>query len=318
MDTYDRVLKILFRLVRGEEIAVRKLADEHGVSTKSISRDMGKIKDFLAENRDLTGNAELAYCYVHKAYRLISDEFLTNRELFAVAKTILGARALSSKAAKGLIGKFKKFTTADDREKLDEIVRKELYHYPEIKHDCDSITENLWRLVNAIHEKREITIRYYKQDRTYTEKQIQPASLIFMEYYFYLIAYYPGQYEEPRYFRVDRIKDIIEHRKPTGSKKIPDFDEGLLRKRCQFMYYGPLRKIRFTYSGPSVQSILDRLPTAKIIERDRGTYTIEAEIHGDGIKMFLLSQGAYVKVLAPADFAEEFKAEIEKILNMYN
>ena len=62
MDTYDRTLEILFRVMRGEEVSVKKLADEHQVSTKSISRDIGRVKNFLAENRDLVGNADLAYC----------------------------------------------------------------------------------------------------------------------------------------------------------------------------------------------------------------------------------------------------------------
>lgn len=317
MDTYDRALEILFRILRGEEVSVKKLADEHNVSTKSISRDISRVKNFLAENRDLTSNAELAYCYAHKAYRLAADEFLTNKEVLAIAKALLGTRAFSTKEATRLINKFRRFTTADDRKKLDEIVRKEIYHYTEVNHDCDSLTETIWRLVSAIHEKREITLRYYKMDRLMTEKRIQPASLIFMEYYFYLIAYYPERYSEPRYFRVDRIKDIVEHRKPADTKRIPDFDEGLLRKRCQFMYYGPLRTIRFEYSGPSVQAILDRLPTAKVLERNRGAYTIEAEVHGDGIKMYLLSQGAWVKVFAPQDFAEEIRDEIEKMRGLY-
>ena len=47
-------------------------------------------------------------------------------------------------------------------------------------------------------------------------------------------------------------------------------------------------------------------------------YLIEAEVYGDGIKMWLLSQGAWVKVIAPDDFIEEIKDEIKKISNHYN
>jgi predicted DNA-binding transcriptional regulator YafY len=317
MSSSDRALEILFRTVRGEEVSVKKLAEEHDISTKSVSRDIGKIKGFLAENRDLTGNAELEYCYVHKAYRLISDEFLTNKELFAVAKTLLGARAFSKADTARIIAKIKRFTTTDDRKKLNGIVAKEMLHYSEVKHYCEDVTENLWNLVNIIHENREITISYNKIDKTFSEKRIQPVSLIFMEYYFYLIAFYPGKYDEPRYFRVDRITDIVEHRQTFDTMKIPDFDEGLLRKRCQFMFFGKLRKVRFEYTGPSIQAVLDRLPTAIIIEKKRSTYTIEAEIHGDGIKLFLLSQGSWVKVISPTDFVDEMKAEIEKMGKLY-
>jgi len=311
----DRTLEILFRAVRGEEISVKKLADEYGISTKSVSRDIGKIKNFLAESRDLTGNAELEYCHIHKAYRLTSDEFLTDKELFAVAKALLGTRAFSKADISAIIAKFKKFSATDDRMKLNEIVANEMLHYSEVKHICESVTENLWRLVNNIHEKREITISYYKVDKTLSEKRVHPVSLIFTEYYFYLIAFYPDKYDEPRYFRVDRITDIVEHRKIFDMA--PDFDEGLLRKRCQFMFFGKLRRIRFEYTGISVQAVLDRLPTARIVEHKRKTYVLEAETHGDGIKMFLLSQGAWVKVISPPDFVEEMREEIEKMRRLY-
>jgi len=127
-----------------------------------------------------------------------------------------------------------------------------------------------------------------------------------------------GQYDTPRYFRVDRIKDIMGHKKVFDTAQIPDFDEGLLRKQCQFMFYGKPRKICFKFSGPSIQAILDRLPTAKIIGHEKGTYTIEADIQGDGIKMYLLSQGSWVQVLEPSDFVAEMKAEIDKMRLLYS
>ena len=40
-----------------------------------------------------------------------------------------------------------------------------------------------------------------------------------------------------------------------------------------------------------------KLPTAKVIERNGKTYTVEADVYGDGIKMWLLSQGHRIKVI---------------------
>ena len=84
------------------------------------------------------------------------------------------------------------------------------------------------------------------------------------------------------------------------------------------MWPGKLRVVRFEFSGPSVQAVLDKLPTAKIIERMGGNkYLIEAETYGDGIKMWLLSQGAWVKVVAPDEFVEKMKNEINKMNELY-
>ena len=83
------------------------------------------------------------------------------------------------------------------------------------------------------------------------------------------------------------------------------------------MFPGKLQTIRFEFTGPSVQAVLDKLPTAKIIERDGKKYLIEAEVYGNGIKMWLLSQGAWVKVLAPVQFAQEILTEINKMAGLY-
>ena len=83
------------------------------------------------------------------------------------------------------------------------------------------------------------------------------------------------------------------------------------------MWPGELRTIRFEFTGPSVQAVLDKLPTARIIDRDGKKYLIEAETYGDGIKMWLLSQGAWVKVISPDDFITEIKREIERMAHQY-
>lgn len=313
-----RLLEIFFRGLRGEDISIRKLADEYGVSTKSVSRTIGDLKAFLADHRDLVGGTELEYSYQDKCYRLYMDEFLSSKELFSLLEILIGTRGLSKLELLSIVDKLKKFTTADDRKKLTELVSKELYHYSEVKHDCDSVQDLLWQLVNCIHEKKEISIDYFRMDRSFVTHRLRPASVMFADNYFYLIAFKTdGDMTTPLYFRVDRIKNITVHRKQFSDHDTPEFDEGLLQQRSLFMWPGKLRKIRFEFSGPSVQAVLDKLPTAKIIGRDDGIYLIEAEVYGDGIRMWLLSQGSWVKVVAPEEFVNELKSEIEKMILHY-
>ena len=167
-------------------------------------------------------------------------------------------------------------------------------------------------------EKREITIEYYRVDRAWKTHRIRPASVMFTDNFFYLIAFNTEcDPDKPLYFRVDRIKYITEHRKKFSLADAPEFDEGLLRERSLFMWPGKLRTIQFEFTGSAIQAILDKLPTAKIIERNGRTYTIEAEVYGDGIKMWLLSQGRRVKVTAPEDFVEEMRIEIINMQRNY-
>lgn len=120
-----RVLEIFFRGLRGEELSVQELAHEYEVSTKSITRSINELKDFLADHRDLVGNTELQYSYSDKCYRLYMDEFLTNKELFALVEIMLGARAFSKMELLVLVDKLKRFTTPEDRPKMNEMIRKE-------------------------------------------------------------------------------------------------------------------------------------------------------------------------------------------------
>ena len=318
-DKKDRLLELFFRAMRGEYLSVTKLAGEYGVSGKSISRDIRDLKLFLADHRDLLDNAELRYDYQQKSYQLVMDEFLSSSELLALTEVLIGARAFSKMELLVLVEKLKHHTVVHDRTRLESLIRKEMYHYSEVKHICESVQENLWILALCIDEKKEITVEYYKMDGTYVEHRLRPASILFTDYYFYLIAFKTEKSDhQPYYFRVDRIKRITKHRDLPAHTVYPNFDEGLLRKRSLLMWPGKLRTIQFVFTGPSVQAVLDKLPTAKIIERHPGgKYLIEAEVYGDGIKMWLLSQGSWVKVLAPEEFVESMKKEIEEMKRLY-
>ena len=58
-----------------------------------------------------------------------------------------------------------------------------------------------------------------------------------------------------------------------------------------------LRRIKFLYKGISIESVLDRFPTAEIISHDETGWLITAEVYGDGVNMWLRSQGDMVEVI---------------------
>ena len=127
----------------------------------------------------------------------------------------------------------------------------------------------------------------------------------YMEYYFYLAAYLRGvdrkqSFENPEdpyptIYRIDRIRAFRatgEHFAPAYARR---FQEGEFRRRVQFMYGGRLQKSRFRYTGPSIEAVLDRLPTAEILSQDDSGWTISAEVFGKGIEMWMRSQGDYIQ-----------------------
>lgn len=314
----ERILELFFRALKGEALSAQALAYEYHISTRSVTRDINDLKNFLAQHRHILGNAELQYSSTTHSYTLAMDNLLSNKELLAIAKVLIGSKAFRRSELLNIISKLKAHTSHSDKMRLNTLLDKELFHYNEINYDCKSIIDNIWDITTYIMDKRVITIDYYKMNRAKVKHKILPLSIMFSEYYFYLIAYIHGDNtNKPIYFRNDRITHIIAHREHFILNDHQTFDEGLLRNRSQFMWPGPLRKIRFEFTGPSLQAVLDRIPTAKLIDIRDGVNIIEAEVYGDGIKMFLLSQGSWVKVTEPLEFVEEMKQEIEKMQKLY-
>lgn len=83
------------------------------------------------------------------------------------------------------------------------------------------------------------------------------------------------------------------------------------------MYTGDFKTIEFEFFGDSIEAVLDRLPTAKIIGKTDKAYKVRAEIYGEGVKRWILSQKEYLKVTKPQDYVDEIKDTIQKMYELY-
>lgn len=313
-----RIMHILYKALRGQKLSIGELAIEFEVSKKSITRDINEIKHFLLINGDKFGDSELVYSRSENAYRLKSEDFLSSQELIGLLEILIGSRALSSEELISIIEKMQTFTSREDEKLIKGILQKELYKYSPVDKDCRSVLENLWVIAKAIKNQNEISIDYIRMNRSLGFKRIRPVSIMFSDYYFYLFAYSIGDEEKIRFFRMDRIVNIQNH-KETFSTEEYRFNEGELRQRIQFMFPGKTEKVKFEFSGPSTRAILDKLPTAKVVARNSGTDLIEAEVvYGRGFLMIMLSQGSWIKPISPQFFVDDMKHEIEEMAKHYN
>ena len=79
------------------------------------------------------------------------------------------------------------------------------------------------------------------------------------------------------------------------------------------MFGGELQTIRFNYYEPSAEVVLDKFSMAKVVDEQEGVCSMEAEVFGTGVKMWLLSQGGKVKVMTPETLVQKIRAEIQKM-----
>ena len=80
---------------------------------------------------------------------------------------------------------------------------------------------------------------------------------------------------------------------------------------------GPLQTIRFRFWGPSPEAALDRFPNGKIVNRTKDAVTIEAEVYGEGVVMWLLSQAEFLEVLQPKSLRDKMQQTIDKMRQNY-
>ena len=308
---YDRILSIYSALNSGEVIRKSETAIEFGVTERTIQRDIDDIRAFYCDNTFGIGHGKnIIFDRRENGYRLSDGEYdaLTNSEILAVCKILLESRTLVKDEMMPILDKLLQCCVPPKNKKaVMQLIGNEKFHYVE-PHHGKKFVDILWTLGEAIREQRFIEIKYERlKNKETVKRKLKPVGIMVSEFYFYLTAFIDdidkGEHFAnpddlfPTIYRIDRISDLTVCDERFHIPYADKFEEGEFRKRIQFMYGGRLRKIRFEFSGPSVEAVLDRLPTAKILDEKDGTYTIEAETFGIGIDMWLRSQGEYVKII---------------------
>ncbi len=300
-----RMLSIYSKMQQGMALKKSALAQEFGVTERSIQRDIEALRNFLAEQRLPW---EIVLDRHAGGYRLstIASAGLSSGEALTVCKILLESRSLRRDEMMPILDKLIDCCVPQsNQEMIRKLVANEKHNYIELQHR-KPLVNLLWELGQAVQKKRVLEMQYQKpKDEKAVSRIVKPVGLMFSEFYFYLIAFIqsPDLSEEtdnlvnqfPAIYRVDRIESIHETGETFSPPYASRFQEGEFRKRVQFMYGGTLRTVQFTYSGPSIDAVLDRLPTAEILDERDGVFTVRAEVFGKGIEMWLRSQGEYIQ-----------------------
>ena len=328
-----RTLDMYVRLSEGKSINKKEESRRFGVDERSIQRDVDDIRSFLVERRESSGDLrEVVYDRTKEGFVMTGAEgsLLSNDEILAVSKILLESRAFTKKEIGRILDKMVAGCVPQKNMKLvSDLIMNEKYHYVELNHKS-VVKDKLWELGDEVKQCNLLELTYLKQGRSNeaVKRIVQPVGLLFSEYYFYLNAFivekdargkYAQLYDYPAIFRLDRIKTF----KEIGEKfRIPyadRFEEGEFRKRVQFMFPGKLIRLQFKYFGASIEAILDRLPTASAtpVSNKDDEFLVEAEVYGNGILMWLLSQGSKVEVLKPKSLRDEMKSILTEMLSRY-
>ncbi|SET45780.1 Predicted DNA-binding transcriptional regulator YafY, contains an HTH and WYL domains [Natronincola peptidivorans] len=318
----EGLLEIYHRLLNGDVVKKGETADELGVNPKTISRYVADINAYLSN----TGKLEhIRYSRKEKGYVLESDEeeILNSKEILTISKILLESRGLSKRELDTILRKLLDNCCTRDKAYIKKLVINEMENYVEPKHG-ENLIDKIWSISEAINCQRMIEIRYTKLGENGKiisepiDRKLQPEAILFSEYYFYLIAFMKDKpFKYPTIYRLDRIKDYKVLKEGFKINYKDRFKEGEFRNLVQFMQPGELQTIKFVFRGKSIEAVLDRLPNAEIIKQKEAEYLVKTEVFGQGIKMWLLSQGKDIKIIEPRNFIEDMEDIADKLLKQY-
>ena len=296
-----RLLLLREELDKGKNINKEEIKRKFDIDDKTFQRDIDFLRAFYTEN--INPEIEIKYDKKKKGYILKNNkDRFRNEEILAISKILLESRAFCKEELNELLRKLRLLSEEDEMKQVKEMIKNEKFNYVPLKHG-KKLLDLIWELSKYITKQEIISISYTTKEGKSKVHRIKPVSIMFSEYYFYIVSFMADKFVEdgPTIFRIDRIKKL----KGTGENfEVPyleRFEDGEFRKRVQFMLSGKLRTVKFEYTG-ILEVVQDRLPTAEVVEEiklDDGIkkYVITAEAYGKGIDMWLKSQGDKVKVI---------------------
>ncbi len=308
-DKAGRILSLYSRLSEGRVVNKTEEAERYGVSLRTIQRDISDIQNYLQEQGRETGEIqEIIFDRGKNGYRLETKEHtgLSAKEILAAGKIMLESRAFVKEELFPIIDKLCGLCNdGKDRKLVEMFLGNEMHHYIELRHG-KKLLDLIWSLEQAVENQKYILIRYRKlKNRETVERKVKPVGIMFSDFYFYMTAFIEGLDREkefqnpddiyPTIYRLDRISSITVLDEHFSVPYAQRFEEGEFRKRVQFMYGGKLQKVKFKFYGEDPEFILDRIPTAQIISREKDYMVISAEVFGEGIDMWIRSQGSRIE-----------------------
>lgn len=296
----ERIHELYIKLRNGDSISAKEVAKKYDINIRTAQRDIRELKEYSEKS----GDTQIVYSKEKKGYQFNQCKTaLSSKEVLAICKILLDSRAFSKSQMTKILDYLVEYCT-EEKNTIENLIRNEEYHYIATYHEYEYI-DKMWEIGKAIQQNKYIEINYKRitGGKRFVKRKLKPIAILFSEYYFYVLALIDDKklqesiqnFDElsPTIYRIDRIKKLnilkeeVFHTPTYGTCQSNIYlNEGEFRKRVQFMRGGKLRRVKFLYKGDDINGIFDRLPTAEIVSKKRGVYTIRAEVFGDGIDMW--------------------------------
>lgn len=186
----ERLLQIYSRLVSGDVLPKKELAQQFHVTERSIQRDMESLRCFFAEQGL---QQDIVYDKGERGYRLEQPALplLNNSEILAVCKILLESRSMRRDEMLPILDKLISCCVPEQSKRaVTELLANEKYHYVE-PHHGRPLLPGLWEIGQAVQNHQVMEIEYERlKEPKLVRRRVLPVGIMFSEYYFYLTTFF--------------------------------------------------------------------------------------------------------------------------------
>lgn len=298
----DRLIQIIFLLLRHENITAKQLAQELGVSTRTIYRDINTLSIAgipITSQKGYGGGLSLLEGFA------LDKSYFTQEEQSNIIQALQILKSSNYPDADRTLNKVAglfSHTLQSDWLEIDF----SYWGSPEKER------RNMTALERAVINKYVIRFTYYNSELTITEQTVEPLKLLFKSHSWYLIAF-SRRRKEIRTYKLSRIRNL-QITDQLFDRSLPaDFS---LTPAYQEEYNIPLFKLRF--SEKIAYKVYDEFQEEYIKKLEDGTLEVTFRYQlSDWTFLYLLSFGEYVEIIEPVEARMLLKEKAQKILALY-
>lgn len=304
----ERMLTIIVMLLNRNRVTANELAEKFEVSIRTIYRDIETIN--LAGIPIISHAGNNGGFSIYEDYKL-NNQVLTLNNLTSLLSVLKDINSTLNDSE--LDSSIETLQTIVPDNKSDNLHLEQIIIDLHPYGDSPSQKELVKTIRNAIKETHLLTIDYRNYDNVTSQRQVEPMSLIFKNYTWYLFAYCHLK-EDYRLFRVSRIDDFhVEHhvfeRREKSYHEVRQLSNEQTPLTTLVLKISPIMKAR-------VEDVFNK---EDITVLDTGEFLVTTKLpEQDWLFSLVFGFGDHIEVLEPQEFRQKVAAKLSLMSGKYN
>jgi predicted DNA-binding transcriptional regulator YafY len=299
----DRLLAIVITLLNKDIVQAKDLAEKHEVSIRTIYRDIEAINQAgipIVTYQGNTGGLSIAPNY------RIDRQVLTLQDMQSILLALKGLQhSLPDKNFANAYEKIASLATTTET-KLSPPLDIDLLPWGYAQRHQDTVQ----KLYQAIVQHHEISFSYRKTSGEKTERTVEPITLLFKGFAWYLVGYCRLR-KDFRLFKITRITHLNISHKTFIPKEFSLKD---MNKEQNI----PLIPVELRFK-PQARALVEEYFALEYIHNNPDqTFTVKTKLpQGDWLIGMLLGHGENIEVLKPVSLRKEIQQKIQAMTKLY-